>query len=103
MAYKCSGAKVLILLFFFLFSQSLFAQKRPIKNIQPEVSALTKRKLLWLNKYGTPIRVGADKSPNLNRRTEYACRKGRYDLVRKDWGLHKTKIHQDIVPCPEFF
>ncbi|MDX2470014.1 MAG: hypothetical protein QNL04_05490 [SAR324 cluster bacterium] len=103
MVYKCSGANLLIFFIFFTFASSLYGQHRPARNTLPELSAATKRKLDWLDTYGTPIRVGMDKSPNLGRRTEFACRKGRYDLVRKDWGLNKTKVNQELVPCPNFF
>lgn len=77
----------------------LAANSKLVRNILPELDQKTKAKLLWLDKYGTPIRVG---QPG-QRLTRVACRKGSYDLIRHDWGLERTHRNEELIPCPAFF
>ena len=102
MAYRCSGVKLaLICLLLFGFSPAASAVDYS-RDIHPELSEDLKKKLRWLDDFGTPIRVGPPTNPR-GRRTEVACRKGKIDLVRKNWGLDKQKRNEELVPCPDFF
>ncbi|MDT8445447.1 MAG: hypothetical protein RRB13_00965 [bacterium] len=67
--------------------------------VEPGVDGLTKRKMDWLEKRGTPIRYGSDDA----RWGTVACRIGNKVYLRRQWGIEQTWVNDEVATCPPFF